>query len=133
MSQPNFYTYSFEKLDVWQCARAFRKEIYIITKSFPKEELFGLTSQIRRSANSITDNLAEGSGRATHLDKAKFTNISYTSALETINHLVGAYDLKYISEDKYTKLRISLDEIINKLNSLYKYQLKDEQNLKDKI
>lgn len=119
MSQSKFHTYSFEKLDVWQLARQLRKDIYLISGKFPKEELFGLTSQIRRSTNSITDNLAEGSGRATNIDKAKFTNISYTSALETINHL--------------TQLRIRLDEIINKLNSLYKYQLKNEESLKSRI
>lgn len=102
-------------------------------ESFLKEELFGLTSQIRRSTSSISDNLAEGAGRATVADKARFTNISYTSALETINHLIGAYDLKYIGEKKYVELRIMHDEIINKLNSLYKYQLKKEENLKKRL
>jgi len=133
MSQKEYYTYSFEKLEVWQLARQLRKTIYELTKEFPKEELFGLTSQIRRSTNSISDNLAEGSGRATNFDKARFTNTSYSSALETINHLVGAFDLDYIDKDYYTRLRIQLDEIINKLNSLYRYQLKDEQSLKDRI
>ncbi len=133
MSNSEFYTYSFEKLEVWKLARKLRKEIYIISSRFPKEELFGLTSQIRRSVNSISDNLTEGSGRATNVDKAKFTNISYTSALETINHLIGAYDLEYINEDEYIQLRITLDEIINKLNALYKYQLKNEESLKSRI
>jgi len=131
--QDQFYTYSFEKLDVWQLARLLRKEIYLTSTKFPKEELFGLISQIRRSTNSISDNLAEGSGRATSSDKARFTNMSYTSALETINHLIGAYDLGYLDEETYTQLRLKLDEVINKLNSLYKYQLKNEQNLKDQI
>jgi len=130
--QDQFYTYSFEKLDVWQLARLLRKEIYLTSTKFPKEELFGLISQIRRSTNSISDNLAEGSGRATSSDKARFTNMSYTSALETINHLIGAYDLGYLDEETYTQLRLKLDDV-NKLNSLYKYQLKNEQNLKDQI
>ena len=133
MKKKSYYTYSFEKLEVWQLAREFRKEIYIVSSNFPKEEMFGLTSQVRRSSSSISDNLAEGSGRATNIDKAKFTNISYTSALETVNHLIGAYDLGYISNDKYEELRILLDEIINKINSLYKYQLKKEKSLKLKI
>ncbi len=133
MSNHNFYIYSFEKLEVWQLARKLRKEVYRVTRNFPKEELFGLTSQIRRSASSICDNLAEGSGRATAADKAKFTNISFTSALETINHLIGAYDLQYIGENKYVELRNKLNEIINKLNSLYKYQLNDEKDFKSKL
>lgn len=128
-----FYIYSFEKLEVWQLARLLRKEIYLTSKKFPKEELFGLTSQVRRSTNSISDNLAEGSGRATSSDKARFTNMSYTSALETINHLIGAYDLGYLDEETYTQLRLKMDEVINKLNSFYKYQLKSEQNLKDQL
>ncbi|MFH5834027.1 four helix bundle protein [Halalkalibaculum sp. DA384] len=132
MSQ-DFYTYSFEKLEVWQLARQLRKDIYKVSSQFPKEELFGLTSQVRRSTNSICDNLAEGSGRATNIDKAKYTNMSYTSALETINHLIGAYDLNYIDNQKYTQLRKQLDEIVNKLNALYKYQLKSEESLKERL
>lgn len=85
-----FYTYSFEKLEVWQLARVFRKDMYLVTKNFPGEEKFGLTSQIRRAASSITVNLAEGSGRASTMDKAHFTNMAITSALEVIDHLIGA-------------------------------------------
>lgn len=114
-------------------ARQLRKDIYKISRQFPRDELFGLTSQVRRSTNSIRDNLAEGSGRATKLDKAKFTNISYTSALETINHIIGAYDLEYIDKKKYFRLRKKLDEIVNKFNALYQYQLKDEENLKERL
>jgi four helix bundle protein len=54
-----FYTYSFEKLEVWQAARVFKKSIYQITQKFPREELFGLSMQIRKSTGSITSNLAE--------------------------------------------------------------------------
>ena len=128
-----FYTYSFEKLDVWQAARNFKKTVYQITRSFPKEELFGLTSQIRRSAGSITSNLAEGSGRASDKDKAHFTNIAYTSALETIDHIITAIDMNFISKETYIDSRKSLDEIINKLNALYKYQIGRKSNLKDFI
>lgn len=133
MPKNKFHTYSFEKLEVWQLARQLRKDIYELSNGFPKEELFGLTSQIRRSTNSISNNLAEGSGRATNIDKAKFTNTSYTSALETINHLIGALDLQYIDKERYTQLRIRLDEIINKLNSLYSYQLNEEESLKGRM
>ncbi|MDZ7755166.1 four helix bundle protein [Rhodohalobacter sp.] len=128
-----FYTYSFEKLEVWQAARKFKKTVYQVTGNFPKEELFGLTSQIRRSAGSITSNLAEGSGRASDKDKAHFTNMAYTSALETIDHVITALDMNFISKETYIDSRKSLDEIINKLNSLYKYQIGRKSNLKDFI
>ena len=126
-----FYTYSFEKLEVWQAARVFKKSIYQITQKFPREELFGLTVQIRKSTGSITANLAEGSGRASDKDRAHFTNIAYSSALETIDHLITAFDLEYISEEMYVDHRLKLDEIINKLNSLYKYQIGRGDNLKN--
>ena len=126
-----FYTYSFEKLEVWQAARVFKKSIYQITQKFPREELFGLTMQIRKSTGSITANLAEGSGRASDKDRAHFTNIAYSSALETIDHLITAFDLEYISEEMYVDHRLKLDEIINKLNSLYKYQIGRGDNLKN--
>ena len=129
--EDRFYTYSFEKLEVWQVARVFKKSIYQITQKFPREELFGLTVQIRKSTGSITANLAEGSGRASDKDRAHFTNIAYSSALETIDHLITAFDLEYISEEMYVDHRLKLDEIINKLNSLYKYQIGRGENLKN--
>ena len=129
--EDRFYTYSFEKLEVWQVARVFKKSIYQITQKFPREELFGLTMQIRKSTGSITANLAEGSGRASDKDRAHFTNIAYSSALETIDHLITAFDLEYISEEMYVDHRLKLDEIINKLNSLYKYQIGRGDNLKN--
>ncbi|WP_316763140.1 four helix bundle protein [Pedobacter aquatilis] len=60
-----------------------------MVKNFPKDEIFGLTSQIKRSASSIGDCLAEGSARITAKDKAHFVSMSYASAMETINHIIG--------------------------------------------
>ena len=126
-----FYTYSFEKLEVWQETRVLKKDIYKFTKDFPREEMFGLTSQIRRSVSSITANLAEGAGRATDKDKAYFTNLAYSSALETIDHIITSFDLEYVSEGVYVETRKKLDRIINKLNSLYKHHYNRGKNLKD--
>jgi len=126
-----FYTYSFEKLEVWQETRVLKKDIYKFTKDFPREEMFGLTSQIRRSVSSITANLAEGAGRATDKDKAYFTNLAYSSALETIDHTITGFDLEYVSEGVYVETRKKLDRIINKLNSLYKHHYNRGKNLKD--
>lgn len=120
------HIYSFEKLETWQKARVFRKEIYLLTKKFPKEELFGLTSQIKRSASSIGDCLAEGSARITSKDKSHFVTMSYASAIETANHLIGAFDLELITEEDYKYFRVKLDEIANKLNALRNSILKNK-------
>ena len=69
--------FSFEKLIAWQKARELSLEIFKITKLFPKDELFGMTSQMRRCSVSIASNLAEGSGRNSMKDKARFTEISF--------------------------------------------------------
>lgn len=119
------HIYSFEKLETWQKARMFRKDIYHLTRKFPKEEIFGLTSQLKRSASSIGDCLAEGSARVTVKDKAHFITIAYSSAIETINHIIGAYGLDYISEEEYVAYRLKLDELTNKLNALRKSILKN--------
>lgn len=133
MKSKPYHTYSFEKLEVWQLARVFRNEVYRLSKKFPKSEMFGLTGQIRRAASSIVDNTAEGSGKATSIEKARYTNMAYSSAMETINHLIGAFDLDYIEEAEYETMRIQIDEIINKLNRLYHYQIKREKSLKTQI
>jgi four helix bundle protein len=127
------HIYSFENLEVWQLARKIRVEIYKLTCKFPKEEQFNLTSQLRRSIGSISSNIVEGSGRATGKDKANFTNTSYSSALESLDHLIAAYDLKFIDENEYMNMRIKLDELINKLNAYYKYQVARNSNLKDQL
>jgi four helix bundle protein len=117
------YTYSFEKLEVWQLARTFRKDIYQLTAKFPKEEIFGLTSQIKRSVSSIGACLAEGSGKIGSKEKAHYTNMAYTTTLETLNHLLAAVDLDYISEQDYLTSRSKIEIITAKLSALRKSQL----------
>jgi four helix bundle protein len=104
-----------------------------MSQGFPKEERFDLISQINRSSASISANLAEGYGRSSNFDQAHFTNMSYSTGLETIDHLNTALDMKYINEEKYTELRIKLDAILNKLNSLYKYQINKKETLKKNV
>lgn len=133
MVMKKYHTYSFEKLDVLKIGRKIKKDIYLLTRSFPKEERYELVSQIRRSICSVTANLAEGSGRASDNDKAHFTNTSYSSALETLDHLITAYDLEYINEETYEDYRVRMDELINKLNAYYKYQVKRADNLKNRM
>ena len=125
--------YSFEKLEVYQLARKFKIDIKLMSQGFPKEERFDLISQINRASASISANLAEGSGRSSNFDQAHFTNMSYSTGLETIDHLNTALDMKYINEEKYAEVRIKLDEILNKLNSLYKYQINNKEILKKRV
>jgi four helix bundle protein len=128
-----YHIYSFEKLEVYQLARKYKIDIKLTSRLFPKEERFELISQINKSSASISANLAEGSGRASNFDQAHFTNVSYATGLETIDHLNTALDMEYIDEKKYIDLRIKLDAILNKLNSLYRFQINNKDTLKGKV
>ena len=119
-----YFVYSFERLEVYKLARKFKIDIKRMTQAFPKEERFELSSQINRSSASIAANLAEGSGRSSNFDQAHFTNMCFSTGFETIDHLNTALDMNYINNEKYTSLRIELDVILNKLNALYKFQIK---------
>jgi len=81
--------FGFEKLDVWQKAVEYGDTIYEITKPFPAEELFGLTSQLRRAAVSVSANIAEGSSRSSNIDFKRFIEIAYGSLLETVSELIS--------------------------------------------
>jgi four helix bundle protein len=126
MMEYKLKTYSFENLLVWQKSRVLAKDIYKLTATFPKEELFGITSQMRRCSISIPSNLAEGSSRRTNKDKARFTEIAFGSGLELLNQLIIALDLNYIEESKYLEIRIKLQEVTFLLDALQKAQLKQE-------
>ena len=114
------YTYSFEKLNVWQQARMLTKEIYISTSNFPDEEKFGLVSQMRRSVISVSSNIAEGSSRKTDKDQAYFYTTAYSSLVELLNQLILSLDLGFIKEERYLELRASVEFVSNQLNNLRK-------------
>lgn len=119
------YTYSFEKLDVWVEAKKLSKDIYIITSKFSPEEKFGLTSQLRRASVSICSNIAEGSARKTNKDKAHFTIMAFSSAVEVLNQIIISYELDFIDLKEYTALREQIESITNKLNALRNYQINE--------
>ena len=114
--------FSFEKLIAWQKGRELAVLIYKTTKQFPKDELFGLTSQMRRCSISIASNLAEGSGRISFKDKARFTEIAYSSSLELLNQLILSTDFEYINEDEYIQIREKILEVNMLIDGLYKSQ-----------
>ncbi|MDA3840040.1 MAG: four helix bundle protein [Patescibacteria group bacterium] len=95
---------SFTDLNSWKKSHELVLEIYKITKKFPKEELFGLTSQIRRAAISITSNIAEGFSRSSYKDKTKFYYISQGSLTEVQNQLIIARDVEYITNDLFQSI-----------------------------
>ncbi|MBJ7882758.1 four helix bundle protein [Gelidibacter salicanalis] len=116
--------FSFEKLIVWQKSRELSKVIYNLTHQFPEDERFGLISQMRRCSVSISSNIAEGTGRHSNKDKARFTEIAYGSALELLNQAILSNDLKFLSDESLYQIRTNLSEITAMLDSLYKSQLK---------
>ncbi len=89
---------SFEQLIVWQESQQLAVMIYGLTKTFPADERFGLTSQIKRSASSVSANIAEGFGRRTAKDKIQFLTIAYGSLLETKNFIYLGQKLGFITD-----------------------------------
>lgn len=115
--------FSFEKLVVWQKTKDLSIHIYKITSSIPNDEKFGLISQLRRCSVSIASNLAEGSGRHSNKDKARFSEIAFGSLLELLNQLIISNELKFLLKENYNELRIQIEEISRMINALRKSQL----------
>ena len=109
----------FHKLGIWQRSHQLTLDVYKVSKSFPKDELFGLTSQIRRAASSIPTNIAEGCGRASNKDYAHFLQIAIGSASEVEYELLLAHDLEYINDEAFNKLT---SETIAIRKMIIKYQ-----------
>ncbi len=116
---------SYKDLLVWQKGIEFVNEIYFLTKKFPKEEIFGLTSQMRRAAVAIPSNIAEGWGRSTTKNYIQFIRISRGSLFEIETMIQIAKDQQYLSDEQKTSALLKTEELgkmINKLlHSLEKY------------
>ena len=109
--------FSFEKIIAWQKANQFVLLVYKITKKFPNEELYGLTSQFRRAAVSIGANIAEGYKKLSKADKLRFLNISEGSLAECENYIILSRELKYIDDDEYNLLYHLAEETSRLLTS----------------
>lgn len=109
----------FKKFEVWQLSHQLTLKIYETSKSFPKEEIFGLTSQIRRSFASIAYNISEGSGRNSDKEFANFINIALGSSNEAENQLILAKDLGFINEETFLIIEAELIILKKKLVSLW--------------
>lgn len=108
----------FKELKVWQKAIELVTETYLKSKDFPKEEIYGLTSQIRRSAVSIPSNIAEGCGRKTSKDFSNFLGIALGSAFEFETQLIICKNLEFISEGDFKSLESEVNHIQNMIIKL---------------
>ena len=109
----------FHNLLIWKRSYQLTLDIYKVSQSFPKEELFGLTSQIRRAVSSVPTNIAEGSGRNSNKDFAHFLQIAIGSASEVEYELLLAHDLQYINKDEYERL---INEMVAIRKMIIKYR-----------
>ena len=107
----------FKELKVWQRSHQITLKIYKITANFPKEELYGLVSQMRRSSSSIPTNIAEGCGRDSDADFARFLQIAMGSASELEYQLLLSVDLDFITQEAYQAINPELIETKRMLNS----------------
>lgn len=108
---------TFRDLLIWQKSMILVTEVYQLTNSFPKEEIYGLSSQIRRSSISIPSNIAEGYGRDGNKDYLKFLNIAIASLFEMQTQLEISFNLKYITEIQFNKIHEESREIERMLSS----------------
>ena len=110
----------FRKLKVWERSHDLTLRIYELTSQFPREEIYGLTSQIRRACASIPTNISEGCGRETPADFARFLQIAMGSASETEYLILLAHHLKYFSTKQYVELTDTIVSVKKMLTSLAK-------------
>jgi four helix bundle protein len=110
----------FKKLNVWKNAHLLTLAVYKASSTFPKDELYGLTSQIRRACASIPANIAEGCGREGNAELSRFLQISFGSANELEYHLMLARDLSLLTESDYQNIGTQLNEVKRMLATLIK-------------
>jgi len=110
--------FNFEKLDVWQKAIALADVIYSDTRSFPADERFGLTNQMRRSVVSVPSNIAEGSSRSSKNDFARFVEIATGSVFELVSQAFIAQRQAFLAEESFRAIYVDAEEIGRMLSGL---------------
>jgi four helix bundle protein len=108
---------NFRELTVWEKAHELVVEVYRVSGGFPSEERFGISAQLRKAAVSIGSNIAEGCGRGTDKDFARFLSIAAGSASEVEYQVLLARDLGYLSDEDYGRLNTQVNEVKRMLNS----------------
>jgi four helix bundle protein len=113
--------FRFETLDIWKDSNSFVNNIYQISKKFPREELFSLTDQLKRSAASVSANIAEGSGSSSKKDFSHYLDISIKSIYETISHLYLAKQQDYIPDKTRQDLYDEAEILVKKIQAFKKW------------
>ena len=121
----------FKELKVWSKAHELTITVYGLTRTFPRDEIYGLTSQVRRSAASIGANIAEGCGRRSDGELARFLQIARGSASETEYHLLLARDLRFLSENDYQNAEKKIVEVQRMLTALVQKVASSRSRLQD--
>jgi four helix bundle protein len=111
---------SYKDLIVWRKSLALVKIVYQTTKEFPKDEVFGLISQMRRSAVSIASNIAEGACRGTKKDYVQFLRVALGSAAELETQLIVSFELGYVEKYAYVSLVECITEVSKMINAMIK-------------
>ncbi|MEM9547209.1 MAG: four helix bundle protein [Bacteroidota bacterium] len=114
------YKLHFEKYEIYHLAVGLSLDIYSLINNWPKEEKFGIISQIRRASTSIGANIAEGTSRFSEKEKARIIEIAYGSLMEVAHFLFISQKLSYISLKKLATLKQSINKIANKINAFHK-------------
>jgi four helix bundle protein len=110
--------FNFEKLDVWHKSIAFADSVYSHTRSFPSDERFGLTNQMRRSATSVSSNIAEGSSRMSQQDYSRFVEISPGPLFETVSRAFIAKQQCFLGADAFESIYRNAEELSRMLSGL---------------
>ncbi len=112
--------FKFEKLEIWKLAVDLANDIHLLTREFPKEEMFSLTSQMKRAADSVSLNIAEGSTGQSNPEQIKFLGYPQRSVMEVVNCLYLAIKRNYIDQHKFDVFYKKLDILALKIQSFKK-------------
>ena len=109
--------FKFEKLDIWKLAIDLADDVHNLTRAFPKEEMFSLTSQMKRAADSISLNIAEGSTGQSNPEQGRFLGYAQRSALEVVNCLYLAIKRSYINQNQFDEFYSILEKLLVKIQA----------------
>jgi four helix bundle protein len=110
--------FRFEKLDVWRKGVEFANDVYSATASFPSDERFGLTSQMRRASVSVSANIAEGSSRSSDPDFSRFVEIAYGPVMEVVSQGFVANKQRFLAEEPFRRIYGEAEELSRMLSGL---------------
>ncbi len=115
---------SYKNLKIWKDSVTLAADVYSLTKKFPKDEVFGVTSQLRRAVVSISSNIAEGSSRSSKKDYTRFIDIAIGSLHEVESLLAITFQLNYLSENEYVKITEQIKNLGILIGGFRKYLMK---------